>query len=172
MFLGVVSEESGKATLFLQDGGIFMDLLSKQDILDKIIRSTAADLNYLIYESSVLLKGEHSKIVVKIDHPKGISTDDCAIFTRELTKRLDGQKVLPNYSMEISSPGLTRKLHSMEEFIRFLGSPVKIVYESEGKINVAKGIINNIIDTEIELKSDNNEIFIDFRKIKKANLEY
>jgi len=149
-----------------------MDFINPQDIIDKIIQSTARDLNYLIYESSILLKGEHSKIVIKIDHPKGISTNDCAIFTRELTNRLDTQKVLPNYAMEISSPGLSRKLRSMEEYVRFIGSPVKIVYESEGKTDVIKGIINNIIDTKIELKSDNNEIIIDFDKIKKANLEY
>jgi ribosome maturation factor RimP len=170
--LGVISEESGQATLFLQDDRIFMDFLSTQDIIEKIIRSTAADLKYLIYESSILLKGEQSNIVIKIDHTKGISHNDCAIFTRELTKRLDDQKVLPNYSMEISSPGLSRKLRSIEEFIRFTGSPAKIIFESEGKTNVVKGIINNIIDTKIELKSDNNEIIIDFEKIKKANLEY
>jgi ribosome maturation factor RimP len=170
--LGVISEESGQATLFLQNDRIFMDFSSTQDIIEKLIHSTAADLNYLIYESSILLKGEQSIIVIKIDHPKGISHNDCAIFTRELTKRLDEKKILPNYSMELSSPGLTRKLRSIDEFKRFIGSPAKIIFESEAKTNVIKGIINNIIDTKIELKSDNSEIIIDFETIKKANLEY
>jgi ribosome maturation factor RimP len=149
-----------------------MDFSGTQDIIEKIIQDTAADLDYLIYESSILMKGVHSQLIIKIDHSKGISHNDCAIFTRELTKRLDEQNILPNYSMEISSPGLSRKLRSIDEFIRFIGSPVKIIFESEGKTNVVKGIINNIIDTKIELKSDNNEIIIDFENIKKANLEY
>ncbi len=157
----------------MQDNNkIFMDFSGTQDIIEKIIQDTAADLDYLIYESSILMKGEHSQLIIKIDHPKGISHNDCAIFTRELTKRLDEQNILPNYSMEISSPGLSRKLRSIDEFIRFIGSPAKVIFESEGKTNVVKGIINNIIDTKIELKSDNNEIIIDFENIKKANLEY
>jgi ribosome maturation factor RimP len=74
--------------------------------------------------------------------------------------------------MEISSPGLSRKLRSIDEFIRFKGSPVKVIFESEGESKVIKGIINNIIDTDIELKSDNKEIIIDYKTIRKANLEY
>jgi ribosome maturation factor RimP len=149
-----------------------MDFSGTHDIIENIIQNTAADLDYLIYEFSILMKGEHSQLIIKIDHPKGISHNDCAIFTRELIKRLDEQKILPNYSMEISSPGLSRKLRSIDEFIRFIGSPAKVILESQGKTNVVKGIINNIIDTKIELKSDNNEIIIDFKNIRKANLEY
>lgn len=149
-----------------------MNFSGTQDIIETIIRDTAAELGYLIYESSVLIKGELSQLIIKIDHPKGISHNDCAVFTKEMTKRLDSQKVFPNYSMEISSPGLSRKVRTIDEFIRFIGSPVKVIYESEGKTNVVKGIINNIIDTKIELKSDNNAIIIDFENIKKANLEY
>lgn len=149
-----------------------MNFSGTQDIIETIIRDTAAELGYLIYESSVLIKGELSQLIIKIDHPKGISHNDCAVFTKEMTKRLDSQNIFPNYSMEISSPGLSRKVRTIDEFIRFIGSPVKVIYESEGKTNVVKGIINNIIDTKIELKSDNNAIIIDFENIKKANLEY
>jgi ribosome maturation factor RimP len=150
----------------------YMEFKDKQENIDKIIQDTARDLNYLIYESSVLYKGEQSKIYVKIDHPRGISINDCTVFTRELTKRLDIKKPVPNYSLEISSPGLKRKLRSIEEFIRFIGSPAKIIYTSEDGIKVIKGIINNIIDTKVELKSDNKEFIIEFEKITKANLEY
>ncbi|MBN2401540.1 MAG: ribosome maturation factor [Spirochaetes bacterium] len=149
-----------------------MNFSGTQDIIETIIRDTAAELGYLIYESSVLIKGELSQLIIKIDHPEGISHNDCAVFTKEMTKRLDSQNIFPNYSMEISSPGLSRKVRTIDEFIRFIGSPVKVIYESEGKTNVVKGIINNIIDTKIELKSDNNAIIIDFENIKKANLEY
>ena len=149
-----------------------MNFSGTKDITEKIIRDTADEMDYLIYESSILVKGEQSQIIVRIDHLKGITVKDCATFTRELTKRLDDQKILPNYTLEISSPGLSRKLRSIDEFIRFADSPAKVVYESEDKMITVKGIINNIIDTKIELKSDNKVIIIDFDTIKKANLEY
>lgn len=149
-----------------------MDFTGSKETIEKIIQDAAADLGYMIYESSVLLKGEQSKLVIKIDSPGGISHKDCSIFNKEMIKRLDNEKILPNYSMEISSPGLSRKLRSIDEFIRFKGSPVKVIFESEGESKVIKGIINNIIDTDIELKSDNKEIIIDYKTIRKANLEY
>lgn len=149
-----------------------MDFTGSKETIEKIIQDAAADLGYMIYESSVLLKGEQSKLVIKIDSPAGISHKDCSIFNKEMIKRLDNEKILPNYSMEISSPGLSRKLRSIDEFIRFKGSPVKVIFESEGESKVIKGIINNIIDTDIELKSDNKEIIIDYKTIRKANLEY
>ena len=149
-----------------------MDFTGSRETIEKIIQDAAADLGYMIYESSVLLKGEQSKLVIKIDSPGGISHKDCSIFNKEMIKRLDNEKILPNYSMEISSPGISRKLRSIDEFIRFKGSPVKVIFESEGESKVIKGIINNIIDTDIELKSDNKEIIIDYKTIRKANLEY
>jgi len=149
-----------------------MDFTGSRETIEKIIQDAAADLGYMIYESSVLLKGEQSKLVIKIDSPGSISHKDCSIFNKEMIKRLDNEKILPNYSMEISSPGISRKLRSIDEFIRFKGSPVKVIFESEGESKVIKGIINNIIDTDIELKSDNKEIIIDYKTIRKANLEY
>jgi ribosome maturation factor RimP len=154
-------------------GGKLMDSQTVQEKAQEIIRKVAVDLNYLIYESAILVKGEQSQIVVKIDRVEGIAHRDCVIFTKELSVRLDDANIFPNYSMEISSPGLSRKLRSVDEFIRFKGSPAKVVFESDGKAKVIKGIINNIIDTKIELQSDNNNIIIiDFKDIKKANLEY
>ena len=149
-----------------------MEFLTKQEEIQKIINDVASDLNYLIYESSMLFRGENSRVIIKIDSLSGITHKDCNIFSRELAKRIDDKKLLPNYSMEVSSPGLKRKLRSIDEFARFKGSLVKVICESEGETKVIKGIINNIIDTKVELKSDNSVAVIDFNTIKKANLEY
>ena len=78
---------------------------------------------------------------------------------RKITKKLNSSNILPNYSIEISSPGLLRKVRNIDEFFRFKGSLVKVIFESEGELKVFKGIINNIIDTKIELKSDNEKSF-------------
>ena len=143
-----------------------------QEKITKTIMEIAADLDYMIYESSVYLKGERSQVIVKIDRLEGISHSDCEIFSKALNNRLDEEDLLPNYSIEISSPGLSRKIRSVEEFERFLGSPVKVIFEVEGKRSIFKGLINNVIDTIIELKSDDDEIRINYEDVIKANLEY
>jgi ribosome maturation factor RimP len=149
-----------------------MDSLLVQDKAQEIIRRVADDLKYLIYESGILVKGEQSKVVIKIDRVDGITHKDCVVFTKELSRQLDESKLFPNYSMEVSSPGLSRKIRTIDEFIRFKGSLAKVVFESGEETKVIKGIINNIIDTKIEFQSDNSNIIIDFQNIKKANLEY
>ncbi len=143
-----------------------------EEKITETIMEVAADLDYIIYESSAYLKGERSQIIVKIDRLKGISHSDCEIFSKALNSRLDEEGLLPNYSIEISSPGLSRKIRSIEEFERFIGSPVKVIFEVEGKRSIFKGLINNVIDTIIELKSDDEEIRINYEDVVKANLEY
>ncbi len=147
------------------------DNATQENIIEAIME-VAADLDYMIYESSVYFKGERSQVIVKIDRLKGISHSDCEIFSKALNNRIDEEGLFSNYSIEISSPGLSRKVRSIEEFERFIGSPVKVIFEVEGKRSIFKGIINNVIDTKIELKSDDDKIEINFEDIVKANLEY
>ncbi|MBN2041715.1 MAG: hypothetical protein JW864_16885 [Spirochaetes bacterium] len=150
-----------------------MDFTGKQENIEKIIKNVASDLNYLIYDSSIYLKGNNSKITVKIDKLQGITHQDCDIYSKEIVTRLDKEEILPNYSLEVSSPGMSRKLRSIDEFIRFKNSLVKVIFDENGERKVIKGIINNIIDTNIELQSDNSEIIIiEYNNIVKANLEY
>lgn len=149
-----------------------VNIQSVREKIENIINIVATELNYLVYESSVYMKGEQSKLYVKLDHNDGVSHHDCEIYSRELSRRLDMEDLLPNYSLEISSPGINRKLRSIDEFKRFIGSKAKIVFEIEGKSSVIEGTINNVIDTKIGLKSDKDEMMIDFKNIIKANLEY
>ncbi|MCU0822019.1 MAG: hypothetical protein MUC95_06035 [Spirochaetes bacterium] len=143
-----------------------------QEEIDSLIRSVALDLDYLVYESAIYLKRDKSRITVKIDSLKGISHADCESFSRELGIRLDKKDILPNYSLEISSPGITRKLRSIEEFTRFIGSPAKVIFEADGARSIFKGTIKNVIDTIIELKSDKEEVKVEFKNIIRANLEF
>jgi ribosome maturation factor RimP len=58
----------------------------------------------------------------------GITHEDCANFARDFGTLLDVEDVIPGaeYTLEVSSPGLERKLSRPEEYERFAGSLVKI----------------------------------------------
>lgn len=145
-----------------------------QSKIEEVIQQAAKDLGYTIYESSMLLKGEKSQIFVKIDQLTGISHNDCEKYSKLLCEKLDTENLLPKYIVEVSSPGLNRKLRNINEFTRFIGSNAKVVYETEtsGIKNTVKGKINNVIDTIIQVESDKTIYKIDISKITKANLEY
>ena len=138
---------------------------------EALIQTAAGNLGYAVYEMSVRLKGENSKIAVKIDKSGVISHEDCESFSRELSRLLDEKGTLENYSLEISSPGLDRKLVSREEFIRFTGSPVKVVYEDNGG-KCAKGELLSADENAICVLSDGRRVEIAYSAVKRANLDY
>ena len=58
----------------------------------------------------------------------GVTHEDCAAFATDFGTLLDVEDVVPGaeYTLEVSSPGLERKLTRPEEFERFAGSLVKV----------------------------------------------
>jgi ribosome maturation factor RimP len=65
---------------------------------------------------------------MSVEHLSGITHEDCAEFSRDFSVLLDMEDLVPGteYTLEVSSPGLDRKLTTPEEFERFAGSLVKV----------------------------------------------
>jgi ribosome maturation factor RimP len=65
---------------------------------------------------------------VFIDKPGGVTHEDCANVSRELSTVLDVEDAVPGgpYVLEVSSPGLDRKLSRPADFERFTGSRIKL----------------------------------------------
>ena len=63
-----------------------------------------------------------------VDKPAGVTHEDCANLSREVSTILDVEDVVPGgaYVLEVSSPGLDRKLSRPADFERFTGSRVKL----------------------------------------------
>jgi ribosome maturation factor RimP len=59
----------------------------------------------------------------------GVTHDDCANVSREVSTILDVEDVVPgaSYTLEVSSPGLDRKLVRPRDWERFVGSRVRLV---------------------------------------------
>jgi ribosome maturation factor RimP len=58
----------------------------------------------------------------------GVTHEDCEVFARDFGTVLDVEDLIPGaeYTLEVSSPGLERKLSKAEEFARFTGSLIKL----------------------------------------------
>ena len=58
----------------------------------------------------------------------GVTHDDCTSFSRDFGTLLDVEELVPGveYTLEVSSPGLDRKLRTLADFQRFNGSLVKL----------------------------------------------
>jgi ribosome maturation factor RimP len=143
-----------------------------KDAIIEIIKESAIETEYMIYDFNIQPKGVNAKISVRIDSLNGITLDDCAAYSRVLDGKLELSRLLPNYDLEISSPGLKRKIRTLEEFKRFTGSPVKIAVLNGTLKVIVKGVISAVENNRILIVSNKKEMIFSFEDILQANLDY
>lgn len=132
------------------------------------------DLNALCSECGVKfyadgLISENSRQIyrVYITKKNGVNLDDCEALSRLLSPILDVEPPTSGaFTLEVSSPGLERKLTTPSNFENSLGELVKITLKNGEKIS---GEILSFKDEILKLKTaENNEISVNFNEIKKA----
>ncbi len=102
----------------------------------------------------------------------GVSVDDCATISRELSHILDVEDLIQQkYFLEISSPGLDRPLKNEKDFLRNVGEKVKLTYSSQGQYKSVIGIIEHVDNGAVVLKLDDGLQSLKLAEINKAKLE-
>ena len=92
-----------------------------------LLQPSVEQLGYEMTDIEVRLGGRSGVVRVFIDHPDGVGLDDCERVSRALSALLDVEDPLPgHYNLEVSSPGLDRKLTKIEHFQRFTGEFVNV----------------------------------------------
>jgi len=98
-----------------------------RDELVKLLEPTIERLGYELSDLEVKVGGKHGVLRVFIDKPDGIGLHDCEKVSLAVSALLDVEDPLPgHYDLEVSSPGLDRKLTKLEHFQRFEGETVKV----------------------------------------------
>ncbi|MBI4595058.1 MAG: ribosome maturation factor RimP, partial [Candidatus Tectomicrobia bacterium] len=90
----------------------------------KVIESEGLSLFDIEYKN----EGRRRVLRIFIDSPEGVSLDDCENISRQLSHLLDLEEVIIDepYVLEVSSPGLDRKLRHVEDYRCYIGRLVKI----------------------------------------------
>lgn len=152
----------------------------KKEIINKItpvVENTLMRFGFIPVEIDFVR--ENNKDILKIfiySKTKPVTLDDCEKISRSLDEFLD-ELIDFKYSLEVSSPGLTRKLKSEKEYLIFIGKLVSIKtktndvfpnYKVEGKIldyNDEKGVLIEEVETK-------KEYYININDIKSSNLVF
>ena len=163
------------------------------DRVREIAERVAASSGLEIVEIEFLGGGKARMLRVFLDKPAagtdalaGVTHEDCANFSREFGTILDVEDAMPgSYTLEVSSPGLDRRLIKAADFTRFTGSRLKLTTRQpvdnnrhfEGRLESFK---DGRITLDLSVASHKSrkkmgaaagqKIEIDFANVEKANL--
>ena len=142
------------------------------DELAKLLEPTVERLGYELADLEVRLGSKGGLVRIFIDKPEGVDLDDCEKVSRAVSALLDVEDPVPgNYSLEVSSPGLDRKLTKVEHFQRFEGETVKVQmrFPIEGRRRF-RGTLVSSDDENIVVEVDGESHSLPLKTIDTARL--
>jgi ribosome maturation factor RimP len=125
-----------------------------------------------------LLGGGGSRLLrIFIDKPEGVSHADCEFISQQVGTILDVEDVVPGstgYTLEVSSPGVERKLTRPRDFERFVGQKVKValrepVENQRHWVGALKSFAEGIITLE---PSPGRSVQFPLEQVERANLKF
>ncbi len=144
-------------------------------IFDKLLefgtiacRDCSVTLHDLEIEDSI--KGKTLTFFILKDG--GVSIEDCS----KVSKLIDNQITVSNikldrYFLEVSSPGIERKLSKIEHFQSAINELVKLTI-SENNERIEIGTLLRVQNQEITINTNTGQISVPFQDIKKANIHF
>ena len=108
-----------------------------------------------------------------LDKEGGITLDDCTRVSQEVGRILDVEDFIQTqYTLEVSSPGLSRRLKNEKDFMKFRGHLVKVkTFDSIANRRQFKGKLLGISENKVGIESDEGIFQIPLSNVAKANLE-
>jgi len=133
-----------------------------------------------IAEVQVRGAGKSRLVRVYIDKPGGVTHGDCELISHKLGELLDEQDAAlgatlgDGYTLEVSSPGIERRLSKPRDFEKAVGQKIKLttVEPVEGRTSL-EGKLEQIADGNLGVEiAPGNLVQIPLHQVRKANLKF
>lgn len=146
--------------------------LEKAEQLGEILRPVVESLGFELWGVEYHSGSKPVLLRVYIDHPDGITVDDCGDVSEQASAVLDVEEpIRGDYTLEVSSPGIERPLFTAEQYRQYLGSDVKVrlAWPEHGRRNY-RGRLLSVSDQGIEVEVDGESFALPFGAIARARL--
>jgi ribosome maturation factor RimP len=138
-------------------------------IIDPIVLDEGMELVEIEY------RREPSGWVLRLilDKEGGVTLNDCTRISQEAGRSLDVEDVIQTpYTLEVSSPGLTRPLKTEKDFLKYRGCLVKLrTIDPIQDRRQFKGRLLGVSENGVEIEVDGGGFNIPLANVAKANLE-
>lgn len=120
--------------------------------------------------------GRSRVLRIFIDKPGGVTHADCEFISENVGTILDVEDVVPggSYNLEVSSPGLERKLSRPEDFVRFQGRKIKVLLrEPVENRRHWEGVLAGFGEGNLTLEpAPGRTISFPLQQVQRANLKF
>lgn len=153
-------EQNGRYAHFLFVG-VEMDV-------ERLIEQVVTGLGFELVDFETSPKGRLLRVFIDIE--RGITVDDCATVSNQLTRVFEVEHV--DYDrLEVSSPGLDRPLKKLEDFERFSGNDAQVRLRMPiGNQRNFVGVLEGVVEGAVLLRTEKGEVSLPFDEIEKARL--
>ena len=140
--------------------------------LQEMLQGTVEDLGCELWGIECQRAGRFMTVRLFIDKEGGVTVDDCADVSRQVSAILDVEDpIADKYNLEVSSPGLDRPLFTLLQFERYIGQDIAVHL----RIPVIErrkwqGKLERIENDMVTLIVDGQEQVLVFGNIQKANV--
>lgn len=135
--------------------------------LNESIKIAVEGCGAKVYDIAQLKENDKYIFRVSITSPDGVNLEKCAEISRILSPLLDvNEPMHGKYNLEVSSPGIERKLKTLEHFEASIGEKAKIKDYNKDTI---KGTILRVEGENVYLSTEHGEESISFDEISSAS---
>ncbi|HEY3938905.1 MAG TPA: ribosome maturation factor RimP [Bryobacteraceae bacterium] len=128
--------------------------------------------------AEVQLRGAGNACLLRvyIDKPGGVTHGDCELISGRLGQLLDDEDVIPDhgYTLEVSSPGVERKLSKPRDFERVVGQKIRLAVQPPGQARASlEGKLAHFADGALEVEiAPGSLVHVPLEQVQKANLTF
>jgi ribosome maturation factor RimP len=99
----------------------------KEALITQLLKPTIEDMGYALWGIELISPGRRPTVRIYIDADTGVSVDDCAQVSHQVSGVLDVEDPIKGeYTLEVSSPGVDRLLFEPEHYESYVGEIVDI----------------------------------------------
>jgi len=142
--------------------------------LEKQLKAVVGDEGLELVATELSGHGPKTVLRIVVDGPNGVTLDQCSSVSRQASAMLDVEDPIQHsYVLEVSSPGLDRKLYSKKDFERYAGQKTKIrMSPSYREHRVVVGELIDLIDDTLRVRTESDEVIeLPYDEVFEARLE-